>query len=91
MHLLCLMNCYTYKVLLPGLVSFVVQVVAFFLQVELDPVVKTNDFCSRFCLSNKDMFESRGVQAGECFSLEIPHKNKTLLQNKFIGQPFTQL
>lgn len=68
--------------MVPGLVSFVVQVAVFFLQVELDPVVKTNDFCSRFCLSNKHMLESTGVQPGECFSLEIPHK--TLLQNNSI-------
>lgn len=40
----------------------------FFLQVELDPVMKTDDFCSRFCLSNKDMFKSWGVLAAK-------HKN----------------
>lgn len=50
--------------MVPGLVSFVVQMVAFFLQVKLDPVVKTNDFCSRPCLSNKDMLKPTGVQAG---------------------------
>lgn len=67
--------------MVPGLVSFVVQVAVFFLQVELDPVVKTNDFCSRFSLSNKDMLESTGVQAGESFSWEIPQKIKYHLDN----------
>lgn len=62
--------------MVPGLVSFVVQVPVFFLQVELDPVVKTNDFCSRFCLSNKDMLESTRVQAGESFSWEIQQLKK---------------
>lgn len=71
--------------MVPGLVSFVVQVVVFFLQVELDPVVKTNDFCSRFCLANKDMLKSTGVQAGECFSLEITHKIKILIGNNYIN------
>lgn len=56
--------------MVPGLVSFVVQMVAFFLQVKLDPVVKTNDFCSRPCLSNKDMLESTGIQAGISVSSE---------------------
>lgn len=56
--------------MVPGLVSFVVQVPVFFLQVELDPVVKTNNFCSRFYLSNKDMLKSTGVQAGESLSSE---------------------
>lgn len=55
--------------MVPGLVSFVVQVPVFFLQVELDPVVKTDDFCSRFCFSNKDMLKSTGIQTGNCFSL----------------------
>lgn len=60
------MNCYTYEVMIPGFVSLVVQVAVFLLQVELDPVVETNDFCPRFSFSNKDMLESRGVQAGGC-------------------------
>lgn len=64
-----------------GFISFVVQVPVFFLQVELDPVVKTNDFCSRFCFSNKDMFKSTGVQAEECCS---HHRNKILLRNCYI-------
>jgi len=38
------MDCCTHQVVVPGLVSFVVQVAVFFLQVELDPVVKTDDF-----------------------------------------------
>lgn len=59
--------------MLPCFVAFVVQVPVFFLQVELDPVVKSNDFCSRFCLSNKDMLKSTGVQAVECFRVEIPY------------------
>lgn len=63
-----------------GLVSFVVQMAVFFLQVELDPVVKTNNFCSRFRLSNKDVLKSTWVQAGECF--KIFHQNFiTLLHN----------
>lgn len=62
--------------MVPGLVSFVVQIPVFLLQVELDPVVKTSDFCSRFCLSNKDMLESTGVRSGEYFSLEITQKIK---------------
>lgn len=65
MNLFCLVNCYSYQIMLPGLISFVVQVLVFLLQVELDPVVKTNDFCSWFCLANKHMFKSTGVQAGD--------------------------
>ena len=65
--------------MLPCFVSLVVQVPVFFLQIELDPVVKTDDFCPRFGFSNKDMLKSRGVQAGECFSLEIPRKIKCAL------------
>lgn len=56
--------------MVPGLVSFVVQVPVFFLQVELDPVVKTNNFRSRFYLSDEDMLESTGVQAGGSLSSE---------------------
>lgn len=54
--------CWTHQVVLSGLVPLVVQVAALFLQVELDPVVKTDYFCSRFCFTNKDVFEPTGVQ-----------------------------
>lgn len=56
---------FTHKIMVPGLVTFIVQIVALFLQVKLNPVVETNDFRSRSCLSNKDMFKSTGVQAGK--------------------------
>ena len=70
--------------MVPGLVSFVVQIPVFLLQVELDPVVKTGDFCSRFCLSNKDVFESTGVRSGEYILVwksqfgKIKHSFKTI-------------
>lgn len=64
-------NCLTYKVMVPGLVTFIVQIVALFLQVELNPVVETNDFRSRSYLSNKDVFKSAGVQAGKGINSKI--------------------
>lgn len=51
--------------MVPGLVTFIVHMVALFLQVKLNPVVETNDFCSRSCLSNKDVLESTGVQTAK--------------------------
>lgn len=53
--------------MVPGFVALIIQIVALFLQVKLNPVVETNDFCSRSCLSNKDVFESTRVQAGKIF------------------------
>lgn len=71
-------NSLTYKVMVPGLITFVVQIVALFLQVKLNPVVETNDFHSRSCLSNKDMFKSTGVQAGKCINSDIIHTYESM-------------
>lgn len=54
---------WTHQVVVPGFVPFVVQVVVLLLQVELNPVVKANYFCSGLGFTNKDVFESTGVQA----------------------------
>lgn len=59
--------------MVPGLVPFIVQSVALFLQVKLNPVVETNDFCSRSCLSNKDVFKSTGVQPGKSIIKQITY------------------
>lgn len=42
-------------------VAFVVHMVVFFLQVELDPVVKTHDLLAVLGFSNKHMFKSTGI------------------------------
>lgn len=42
-------------------VAFVVNVVVFFLQVELDPVVKTHDLLAVLGFSHKHMFKSAGI------------------------------
>lgn len=42
-------------------VAFVVNVALFFLQVEVDPVVKTHDLLAKFGFSNKHMFKSTGI------------------------------
>lgn len=79
MNLFCLVICYSYQIVHPGLVSFVVQMSVFLLQVELDPVVKPDDFCSRFCLSNKDVLKPTGVQAdGDWFR----NRNKNSLPKR---------
>lgn len=56
--------------MISSLISFVVQIPILLLQVELDPVVKSNYFCSRFSLSHKDMLKSTGVQAVEIHQTE---------------------
>ena len=60
-----------------GLVSFVVQIPIFLLQVELDPVMKSNNFFSRFSFTHKNMLKSTGVQAGVYSSVE-KHQSETL-------------
>lgn len=62
-----------------GFVALVIQMCVFFLQVELNPVVKTDKFCSRFCFSNKDMFKSTGVWADHI----LPEKNITAIHTMF--------
>lgn len=67
--------------MIASLVSFVVQEPTFFLQIKLDPVVKTDKFTSRLRLANKDMLKSTGVQAGE----KDNHNHKT--QSLMIFRP----